>query len=136
MDAVGDGIDRDFLGREVWPEGLPHLPGDLAMSLGDGVVEEAHPERKRGHIETGARVVRIFPEGHELVPVEAQRRAVIAEVLCHQVFGEDVVGGWHRGMGGEDGCSPDPLTRLLRRQPGLEPLPEPLKKGERRVPFV
>ncbi len=136
MDAVGDGIDRDVLDGEVGPEGLPHLPGDLAVPLGDGVVEEAHPERKRGHVETGARVVRIFPEGHELVPVKAERRAVTAEVLCHQVFREDVVGGRDGGVGGEDRCAPDPLTRFIRRHPGHEPLPEPLKEGERRVTLV
>ncbi|KAF5029253.1 hypothetical protein DSECCO2_650520 [anaerobic digester metagenome] len=136
VDAVCDGVDRDLLQGQVGPEWLPHLPGDLAVPPRDAVVKETHTEGKRGHVEPGARIVRVLPERHELVPCHTERRAVTAEVPRHQVFREDVVGSRDRGMGGEDRRAPDLLKRLIRGHPGNEALPEPFEDGKRRVALV
>ncbi len=131
VDTVGDGIDRDILDGAVGPEGSPHLSCDLTMPLGDTVMKEAHPESKRGHVEPGARVVRITPERHELIPAEIERRAVAAEVLRHQVFGEDVMGRRDRRVGGEDRRAPDLFARFLGGHTGSEPFPEFFEEGKR-----
>ncbi len=80
--------------------------------------------------------MRVLPERHELVPGKTERRAVTAEVLRYQIPGEDVVGGGDGGVGGEDRSAPDLFTRLLKRHPGNEALPEPFQESERRVPLV
>src|SRR6185312_9023823 len=70
VDAVRDRGDRDLVDALVGPDAVPHLAGDGAVQLGDGVRVLRGTKRERGQAEAG--LAGLHPaEREEVLPRQA-----------------------------------------------------------------
>src|ERR1022692_609558 len=101
--AVGDGGDGHLPQREIGPQVVEHLLGDLAVQTADGVAVGGGAERQYGHGEALVAVETVAAsEGHELLEIDADFGAVLGKVVVHHAGIEQVDARWYRGMGGEN----------------------------------
>ncbi len=86
------------------------------MQPRNSVPEAAQPQAKQCHRERLALVVRVdAPEADERARVEAHRGVVMAKVLSHQVWREEVDARGDRGVRGERGRRRDWEAGLVER---------------------
>jgi len=137
VNPIGDGVDGNSLRSRFRPEALPHPAGHLAVAQAHAVAEGRELQRHDGHVEAGPGVRRVDAETEELVAAQAEGRPVGAEVLFHQVEGEDIVAGGNGRVGREDGRVAHLPRRLLEGKPlVLDFFANPLQERKRRVPLV
>src|SRR5208337_799918 len=110
VNAVGNVPDGNLVHRDLRPEGLPHLPADLAMQLADAVGARCQSQSQDRHAEFAgpAQTAKIakFAQG------EAQPARCLRKVAVDQLGREVIVPGVHRSVEGKDQTRRRQLARL------------------------
>jgi len=138
VDAVGDRADRHLAGVKPGPQPGEHFPADLTVQpahpvhpLGQAHAHHGHVEHRRVPAGVGLRA-----QGQDPVTRQRRVRRVPAELALHQIPGEPVDPGGHRGVRGENGAGPAQPDGLLEAQPLGRVLTDPFQAEEARVPLV
>ena len=85
MDAVCNMTDGDFIDLKVWPEWLPHCPGNLTMFFAHTIGECTHFQGKCGHIKQFTAIIGRMSQSEEGLPVDAKKGIILAEIFVHKI---------------------------------------------------
>ena len=138
MHAVGDVPDGDVEFVPARPQGPPHPPRGPSVQGGDAVGHPGRLQAEDGQAEGFLLIGRVeAPEGHHLLPAQAERLPQGAEGLLDEVAVEPVVAGLDRRVGGEDGLGLDAAEGFREIDlVGDHLRPGHLQEGEGAVPLV
>ncbi len=138
MDPVGDVADGNLVLRDARPQTPPHLAGHLAVQLADAVPEGRHAEGQHRHAEWLGLVRGVDPaQAQKVGAAEPEPGYVAREIAVHQIRGESIVTGDHRGVAREHRSARGQLTGLVERELlGFHQTARMLERQKRRMPLV
>ena len=134
--TVGDVMDGHVFSLTLRPEEVPHLAGDDAMQIRNGVGAFGELEGEHGHDEGISPGLRLAAQVNELVVGQTELRPDVAEVLVDEPQWELVIAGGDGGVRGEDIGEFDLAPGVLELDPGVHFLADALDGEEGGVPFV
>ena len=138
MHPVGDMGDGDLVGGDGRPHITPELARHFPVQLADPVAEFRQLQGKDGQVEDLVSFrLHLGTQFHKLVAADADRLPVALEEFIHQVQGEGIVAGRHRGVGGENRVGGDCLQRFgILQVLMFDQVADPFQRQEDRMAFI